>query len=126
MTKNPVGWFEIYVDDLERAKAFYESVLNTRLESIGDPSNEQIEMLAFPANYEVYGAAGALVKIPGFKASGNSIIIYFSCDDCAVEQSKITKNGGVVQRPKMSIGDYGFITLGTDTEGNTFGLHSLK
>ena len=24
--KNPIGWFEIYVDDLSRAKQFYESV----------------------------------------------------------------------------------------------------
>jgi predicted enzyme related to lactoylglutathione lyase len=23
---NPVGWFEIYVDDMPRAKAFYETV----------------------------------------------------------------------------------------------------
>ncbi|ASP47756.1 VOC family protein [Cognaticolwellia beringensis] len=126
MTKNPVGWFEIYVDDLKRARNFYESVFNTSFESIGDPSNEQVEMLAFPANYDVYGAAGALVKMPGFKAGGNSTLIYFSCDDCALEQSKILSSGGVVQRPKMSIGKYGFITLGIDTEGNTFGLHSLK
>ncbi len=26
--KNPIGWFEIYVDDLSRAKQFYESVFN--------------------------------------------------------------------------------------------------
>lgn len=126
MTTNPVGWFEIYVDDLKRARDFYESVLNTSLESIGDPSNEQVEMLAFPANYDVYGAAGALVKMPGFKAGGNSTLIYFSCDDCALEQSKILSSGGVVQRPKMSIGEYGFITLAVDTESNIFGLHSLK
>ena len=26
MNSNPVGWFEIYVQDMNRAKAFYESV----------------------------------------------------------------------------------------------------
>lgn len=26
MTHNPVGWFEIYVQDMERAKKFYETV----------------------------------------------------------------------------------------------------
>ena len=34
--------------------------------------------------------------------------------------------GGKVEREKMSIGEYGFIVLALDTEGNMFGLHSLK
>lgn len=126
MTTNPVGWFEIYVNDLARAKSFYQSVLNTSLESLGDLTNEDIEMLAFPSNFDVYGAGGALVKMSGIKAGGNSTLIYFSCDDCAVEESRILASGGKIQRPKMSIGDYGFISLGIDTEGNIFGLHSLK
>ena len=25
---NPVGWFEIYVEDMDRAKAFYEAVFD--------------------------------------------------------------------------------------------------
>ena len=29
---NPVVWFEIYVEDMARAKAFYEKLLNTELE----------------------------------------------------------------------------------------------
>jgi len=32
---NVVGWFDIYVDDLKRAVAFYEAVLERKLESIG-------------------------------------------------------------------------------------------
>lgn len=64
--------------------------------------------------------------MPGFAAGGNSTLIYFSCDDCAIEYSRIVAAGGEVQRPQMSIGDYGFITLGIDTEGNIFGLHSQK
>ena len=28
---NPVGWFEIYVNDMPRAKAFYESVFEQKL-----------------------------------------------------------------------------------------------
>ncbi len=35
-------------------------------------------------------------------------------------------HGGKVQRPKMSIGEYGFITLAFDTEGNMIGLYSQK
>ncbi len=34
MTRNPVGWFEIYVQDMDRAKAFYENVLSRTLEAL--------------------------------------------------------------------------------------------
>ena len=73
-----------------------------------------------------WGAGGALVKMEGVSSGGNSTIIYFSCDDCAVEQGLIIANGGKIIREKWSIGEYGFIALGVDSEGNTIGLHSLK
>jgi hypothetical protein len=34
MKPNPVGWFEIYVQDISRAKAFYEAVLQTQLQRL--------------------------------------------------------------------------------------------
>ena len=37
MTRNPVGWFEIYVQDMDRAKAFYENVLSRTLEALAPP-----------------------------------------------------------------------------------------
>jgi len=126
MANNPVVWFEIYVDDLARAKQFYESVLSVNLDVLGDPNDTSIEMLSFPSDMEKYGASGALVKMEGFKAGGNSTLIYFSCEDCAVEESKVEAAGGCIQKPKMSIGEYGFISLAIDSEGNMFGLHSMK
>jgi len=126
MANNPVAWFEIYVDDLARAKQFYESVLSVNLDVLGDPNDTSIEMLSFPSDMEKYGASGALVKMEGFKAGGNSTLIYFSCEDCAVEEAKVEAAGGRIQKPKMSIGEYGFISLAIDSEGNMFGLHSMK
>jgi uncharacterized protein len=125
MNNNPVGWFEIYVNNLARAKAFYESVFNVELTAIDDPSDLNIEMLTFPSNMEKYGATGALVKMDGFAAGANSTLIYFSCENCAVEEARVIIAGGRVQKPKMSIGEHGFISLVIDTEGNMFGLHSL-
>ena len=125
MSKNPVGWFEIYTDDLARAQKFYETVLKVSLDELGDPSDTSIQMRAFPSDMEKYGASGALVKMQDFPAGGNSTLVYFSCDDCSVEEARIEAAGGQIQRPKMSIGEYGFITLAIDTEGNIFGLHSM-
>lgn len=123
---NPAGWFEITVDDMERAKLFYESVLGVRLEKLSDPTDSGTEMWAFPSDYEKYGASGALVKAEGSAAGGNSVMIYFSCEDCAVEEARVAGAGGKISQSKTSIGEYGFCIMAVDTEGNAFGLHSEK
>jgi uncharacterized protein len=127
MHPNPVAWFEIYVQDMPRAKVFYEAVFQGGLTPLANPSTDGflgMEMWAFPSAFERYGAPGALVKMPGCP-SGGSTLVYFACEDCAVEAARAAANGGQVIKPKMSIGEHGFIALVMDTEGNTIGLHSM-
>ncbi|MDP5030037.1 MAG: VOC family protein [Paraglaciecola sp.] len=121
--RNPVSWFEIYVQDMSRAKQFYETVLETELKPMGPA---EINMYGFASNMDIYGASGALVYMPGFPSGGNSTLVYFNVDDCATNAARVEKAGGKIQRDKMSIGEYGFIVLAVDTEGNMFGLHSLS
>jgi predicted enzyme related to lactoylglutathione lyase len=123
MGSNPVIWFEIYVQDVARAKAFYETVLQLRLERLNGPGPE---MWSFPMAMDTVGAGGALVKMEGVPSGPGGTLVYFSCADCAVEAARAAANGGRVQREKFSIGEYGFIALVLDTEGNMVGLHSLK
>ncbi|EMI41372.1 VOC family protein [Rhodopirellula sp. SWK7] len=126
MNSNPIVWFEIYVDDLARATTFYETVLDIKLEELPAPV-EHLKMMAFPASMESPGASGALCKMEGMKCgTGAGTIVYFRCEDCGVESSRTTDAGGKIQMPKSPIGQYGFISLGVDTEGNVFGLHSQK
>jgi len=120
---NPVDWFEIYVDDLSRASAFYEAVLGVKLSAL---DNGDVNMRVFPMGVNRSGAAGALVHMDGFPAGGNSTLVYFFSEDCAIEQQRVTENGGRIQKSKQSIGEHGFISLVIDTEGNMFGLHSMK
>lgn len=124
MKANPVIWFEIYVQDMARAKRFYEAVLGQVLEKLSAPDGE-LEMWAFPMDQTSVGAGGALVKMAGVP-SGGSTLVYFACADCAVEEGRVIAAGGKIDRPKMAIGQYGFITLAQDTEGNMFGLHSMS
>ncbi|MFO1462164.1 MAG: VOC family protein [bacterium] len=125
MNTNPVGWFEIYVQDMPRAKRFYESLFHVKLKEI-PMVVPGMEMWQFEGNPSVYGAPGALVKMEGVRSGGNSTLVYFSCEDCAVQERLAKEQGGRVDRQKMSIGQYGFISLVTDTEGNMIGLHSMK
>lgn len=128
MERNLVGWFEIYVQDLDEAKKFYERVLKRELQKLDNPEvdDSELELWGFPGSPAFPGAAGALVKMKGFDGGGNSTLIYFSCHDCADEAGRVEENGGTIQREKFSIGQYGFIALVKDPEGNMFGLHSLK
>jgi hypothetical protein len=50
----------------------------------------------------------------------------FSVEDYAQEESLVVPAGGKVARPKFSIGEFGWVTLCEDTEGNLFGLSSMK
>jgi predicted enzyme related to lactoylglutathione lyase len=123
MDSNPVGWFEIYVQDMTRAKAFYETIFEVKLAKLNSP---EIEMWGFPMAMDKAGCSGSLVSMRGVPSGGNSTIVYFTCADCAVEQGRVTQAGGQVHRAKFSIGEYGFIALVVDTEGNMLGLHSQR
>ncbi|MEW9799120.1 VOC family protein [Alteromonas sp. CYL-A6] len=128
--KNPVGWFEIYVNTMARARRFYETVLDVTLAPLdsGDINSDQadLSMMLFPSDDNATGCSGALVRAPGVEPGHNSVMVYFSCDDCAVEGARVTQAGGELVRQKMAIGEYGFIVLAKDSEGNMFGLHSKK
>jgi len=120
-----VGWFDIYVEDMERAQAFYETMLDTTLSPMGDPNDPAAQMRAFGDDFTSHGAGGALVKLAYTQPGPGGSMVYFSCDDCAVEEGRVLAAGGSVVQPKTSIGEHGFVSIVTDTEGNTIGLHCV-
>jgi uncharacterized protein len=122
---NAIGWFDIYVNDMERAVAFYESVLNQKLEKIDDPTGET-QMMSFPGDMASYGASGALVKSSHSSPGMGGTMVYFSVEDCSVEESRVVAAGGKIVRTKFSIGQFGWVTLCEDTEGNMLGFNSMK
>ena len=127
MANNPVVWFEIYVNDIERAKSFYETVLGVTLTKLATPSEvSDIEMWSFPADPHGPGSGGTICKMPGFEAGKNSTIVYFHCEDVAVESGRVEAAGGKLHTDKMSIGDYGFVAHAYDPDGNMIGFHSMK
>ncbi len=121
MKSNPIVWCEIYVQDIDRARSFYESVFQMKLEKLESPG---MDMWVFPMTMDKAGVSGALVKMEGFKSGGSGTIPYFYCDEIATELERVVAAGGKIQQPKMSIGQYGFMALIVDTEENMIGLHT--
>jgi len=91
-----------------------------------DPNDDSVQMRNFVDDYQSHGAGGALVKMEHAKPGPGGAMVYFSCDDCAVEQGRVEAAGGQIARPKFQIGEHGFVSLFIDTEGNMVGLHSTQ
>jgi uncharacterized protein len=122
MKFNPISWFEIPVVDMARAKAFYTAVFQTTFTDITMPGTE---MAMFAYEMEKPGAGGALVKDAFTNPSAQpGLMIYFSCEDVAVELGRAEAAGGQVVTPKTSLGEFGFMGSFLDSEGNLISVHS--
>jgi predicted enzyme related to lactoylglutathione lyase len=124
MKKVTVGWFEIPVNDMDRAIAFYEKVFDCRLDKqvMGD-----FQMAWFPWGDDGKGAGGSLVYHKEFyETSGLAgALIYFSSENCEVELGRVSEAGGTVQIPKRMITpDIGYMGVFLDSEGNRIAIHS--
>jgi len=120
---NPVCWFDIPVSNLESAKKFYEAVFDIQLTDLPPAWGKQS---TFPFAEQGPNATGALVETENVNGSNNSTVIYFASEDCTTEQLRVEEAGGKVIKPKMPIGEFGYISLFSDLDGNTIGLHSRQ
>src|SRR5690606_8789089 len=108
---NTINWFELYVQDMPRARAVYGAVPGIAVEPLKRPEggDEGLEMWSFPGDMERYGANGALCRMPGVPSGPGGTLVYFACEDCGITAGRVAAAGGRVHREKMSIGEYGFI-----------------
>lgn len=127
MSRNVFTWVEIYVDDMDRARKFYEAVIQEELTVMPSPAGmEEMQMVCFPWVEGGANISGALVKSADTKPGAGGTIVYFACEDCAVEISRVEAAGGQVLQGKFPISEYGFCGICMDTEGNVIGFHSMK
>ncbi|MGQ0644119.1 MAG: VOC family protein [Elusimicrobiota bacterium] len=118
---NPVGWFEIPVKDMARARAFYEHVLGLALE---EHDLGPLKMAWFPMSESAVGSAGALVLGETYEPSARGTLVYFTAPDIPAALRRAAEKGGKVLVEKKSIGAYGFVGVLEDCEGNRVALHS--
>lgn len=123
--KNAINWFEIPVNNYERAKKFYSTVMG--IEIIDHHMKEKnIEYGVFPYQMESNCVGGAIVRMDGMNPSKDGSTVYLNGgEDLSIPLSRIAAAGGQVIMPKTDIQENGFIAQFIDTEGNRVALHSM-
>jgi predicted enzyme related to lactoylglutathione lyase len=123
---NVITWFEIPVSDTERAKAFYETILDIDLIIRKDGDDEA---LFFPYDPKVVQATSGRVTGVLSKAARNSpsqtgTLVYLNASPrIQAVLDKVEGAGGKIWAPKTQI-PAGWIAVIIDTEGNKVGLHA--
>ena len=123
--RNAIDWFEIPVRNMDRAAAFYETLLGTtiRRETIGPNA---LGVFTYDGEQGVGGCllAGEHVTAPSLDGS----LVYLNAGPSLdVVVARVEAAGGRVLVPKVTLpGDMGCFVHIADTEGNRVGLHALK
>ena len=124
MDHNMVGWFEIPVNDMDRAIAFYEEVFKVEIQLVDFGG---ILMGWFPDRGNVVGAQGTLIKQESYVPSQEGTLVYFLSDDVQNELDRVESAGGIIYQPKTQISpEHGYMGVFVDSEGNRVALHSNK
>lgn len=124
MKHNMVGWFEIPVSDMERAKKFYESVFRIEIKIVDFGG---LMMGWFPDRGNVTGAQGTLIKQETYIPSQEGTLVYFISEDVQNELDRVVNAGGKIYQSKTQISpEHGYMGVFIDSEGNRVALHSNK
>jgi len=118
-----INWFEIPAKNFDRAKGFYETILDIQM-MMPFPG---MKYAMFPADMQNGEIGGGLVEEKGYEPSQTGALIYLNGgEDLSVPLSRVEAAGGKIVVPKTSIGANGFMAQFTDTEGNKVAFHSMK
>lgn len=120
-SQGTVIWFEIWVQDLDRAKEFYSTVFNWSFKPYDDYDAENYWLI--DAGQDA-GVNGALVRSPdGGRATGRQTVVYVHVPDLDQAVKAVEGLGGSVRVPAKKIGQSGgSFAIVVDGEGNEIGL----
>jgi predicted enzyme related to lactoylglutathione lyase len=119
-----VGWFEIPVNDMDRAKAFYETVFEVEIK-VQDFGGTLMGWL--PDNNGAYGATGSLIQQESYVPSTEGTLVYFMSKNVKIELDRVETAGGKIYQEKTKISDeHGYMGVFIDSEGNRVAIHSKE
>jgi len=114
--------FEIPADDVERAKKFYKSVFDWKMEAFPDMEYTMIQTTAVDEKHmltEPGAINGGMMKR---QDPVKCPIITIDVNDIEETMKNVKKMGGELVRGKMQVADMGYAAYFKDTEGNVIGL----
>ena len=116
---NNLAAFAIHVDDVDRARAFYEAVFEWVFEPWGPPGF----YLIHTGDEASPGVQGLMHKrlTPRTGEGLNGFEPSFSVDDVDVIAARVEANGGRITMAKVVIPTVGALIRFLDTEGNDVG-----
>jgi predicted enzyme related to lactoylglutathione lyase len=119
--KSWIDWFEIPVNDFDRAKEFYETILTIEIQKAIDMEN--FKMGVFP--HKDVGN-GAICYGQWYKPSEDGVLIYLDANpDLNDVLNRVEEAGGKILQPKKLISpEHGHMALFKDSEGNRVALRS--
>ena len=119
-----LSWFEIPAKDLQRAKRFYEAILQaTMIEPAGE-----MKMAFFPADWQQGEIGGSIVEGEGYVPSDTGTVVFLNGgEDLSKVLDRVVAEGGRVVMPKTAIPmeGGGYFAMFLDSEGNRVGLVSV-
>jgi hypothetical protein len=122
---NALNWFEIPVTDTDRAKKFYETIFDVKMET---QDMMGMKMTFFPYDPQSGNGkvSGALVQGPMHQPGMSGVVVYLNANpSIQAVVDRIGAAGGNVMMPKTHISDeIGYMAFFTDTEGNRMALHA--
>lgn len=120
-TQGTVIWFEIWVSNLQRSKAFYASLFAWRFEALAGYDSERYWQILAPASA---GMNGALVHDPDReRVGGRTTVVYVHVPDLEQATRRAVSLGGVLVQERTAItATAGSFAIIADPEGNQVGL----
>lgn len=117
---NVITWFELPVNDFDRAKKFYENVLEILLTEV---EIDGFKSLTFP--FDGSNVSGALIQNQGSEPN-QSVILYFNAGEkLSPALERLKANKGKIVMETMPIKS-GVIAHALDSEGNKIALFALE
>jgi predicted enzyme related to lactoylglutathione lyase len=123
---NTLNWFEIPVNDFDRARQFYSRLFDYEMRDILAGPNRRGFL---PHDEQGGGIGGAIVHGPDYIPSQRGCLVYLNAgDDLDIVLARVPDAGGQVVQDKAPVSEeneLGYYAIIRDTEGNRIALHSM-
>jgi len=124
-SSNTINWFEIPTLDINRARAFYETIFDVKMQELPIPG---VKMISFPAEPGDGKLHGALIQHEMYTPSEHGVAIYLNANpSIQAVIDRIEAAGGKIVIPRTQISpEIGYMAFFIDTEGNRLALHASQ